>query len=178
MGSRYCARHDSAIASPMKSIFWPRPWHKENEAGVVLRNVTMIITSMAEATWPRLNIGGVWFLYGYKWKGKDEDKGTRRGRCWSLVSGTDRPYVTLLINAAVSCHYFLTGPRLPSYRIKSVTALGRYHFLLLGEHACERLVSLGSVCDSGKARIGPVSSRSLVLLRHHSTRPMAILQLV
>ena len=38
----------------------------------------------------------------------------------------------LAINPAVDCHYILQGPRLPS-QMQSVTALGRYQFILLGE---------------------------------------------
>ena len=43
--------------------------------------------------------------------------------------------MTLVVNPAVGCHYFLSGPRLPS-QLQSVTALARYQFigLLLSEH--------------------------------------------
>jgi len=43
-------------------------------------------------------------------------------------------------NPEVGCHYFLSGPRLPS-QLQAITVCGRYWFILLGEQrqVCERL---------------------------------------
>jgi len=44
----------------------------------------------------------------------------------------DNPHLTLVVNPAVGYDYFLPSPRLPS-QLQSVTAVGRYRFLLHGE---------------------------------------------
>ena len=59
----------------------------------------------------------------------------RRDRCWSSISEADSSQVTLVINPAICCRYFLRGPRLPS-QLHSVTALDRYRFILRGEQFC------------------------------------------
>jgi len=54
----------------------------------------------------------------------------------------------LVINPAVGSHYFLSGLRLPS-QLQSVTSLGRYYFILLGEqkHVCVNDLSIGTLGD-------------------------------
>ena len=42
--------------------------------------------------------------------------------------------VTLVINPAVGCHYFLAGLRLPS-QLQHVTAIGQYQVILFGEQS-------------------------------------------
>jgi len=54
-------------------------------------------------------------------------------------------------STAVRCHYFLTGPRLPS-QPQSVTVLGRCQFILIGKQrhvcVCERLARRGQKVTS------------------------------
>jgi len=70
--------------------------------------------------------------------------------------------VTLVINQAVGCHYVLPGPQLPS-QLQSVTDLGRYQFILLGEQRqmCTT-TCLGPLHDSGWPVIDHASSWSLI----------------
>jgi len=55
----------------------------------------------------------------------------RRDRCRCPVCGADNQQVALVINPAVGCHYFLSGPRIPFHH-ESGTVHGRYQFMLLG----------------------------------------------
>ena len=70
--------------------------------------------------------------------------------------------MTLVINRAVGCHYFLPGPRLSS-QLQSVVVLGQYQIIPLGEqrHVCERLAWWCSITAEWP-QIEPASSRSLV----------------
>ena len=52
--------------------------------------------------------------------------------CTWTISRRQLARVTLVLNAAVGCHYLLPRPRLPS-RLQSASALGRYQFILLDE---------------------------------------------
>ena len=54
------------------------------------------------------------------------------GRCWSPFSKAISPLLSLVINPAVGCRYFLPSLRLPS-QLYSVTAVGQYQFILLDE---------------------------------------------
>jgi len=57
------------------------------------------------------------------------------------VSKADSPREMLVINPAVGCCYFVSGPGLPS-QLQSVTALGQYQFILLDE---QRLVCMNNL---------------------------------
>jgi len=50
----------------------------------------------------------------------------------------DSRQMTLVMNPAVGCRYFLPGPWLPS-ELQIITVLNWYQFVLLGEqrHVCE-----------------------------------------
>ena len=65
----------------------------------------------------------------------------------------DSLQVTLVINSAVGCHDFLPGARLPS-QLQSITALGRYQFMLLGEQRQMCVKDLTrSLCDNRTAGV-------------------------
>jgi len=58
-----------------------------------------------------------------------------------LFSKADNQWEMLVINPAVGCCCFVSGPGLPS-QLQSVTALGQYLFLLLDER---RLVCVSNL---------------------------------
>ena len=76
-----------------------------------------------------------------------------------------------------SCHYFLLRPQLPS-QLHSVTALGWYQFILLGEqrHRCVNDLSRSRHDTVAADRTGKfyISNKMPYLLRHHATPSIAL----